>query len=125
MSVNIEAVNIEAILDQKFDESYRFLAKEKKNNMIFGNIGISVLLLTIVVFIALVRYMFWGAGFSLFSPAHHDYTISALTTLPGPQQVLVQQAMEDRGYLSLVEYKTYVDMANTHKALLDGQSVIH
>ncbi len=111
------STHLEAILEQKFRESAEQMARERRRSGILGNIEIVLLIVMIGLFVALLKYIFWGAGFSVFASAQHESSVSLLMNLPGPQSELVHQAVARDGYVSLMDYRNYVEMANEHKAL--------
>lgn len=106
---------IQAILDQKIDESFQQIKTEKSRNRIFGSIEMIALLAILGFFFAIVYFIFWGSGYSIYASAQHDYTVAVLIDLPGPQRELVEEAMVTDGYVSLFDYRKYVEMANDHK----------
>ena len=110
------SINTENILDQKFEESYKQLEKERKRNWFATTVELFSLACVIVGFLWLLKFVFWGAGFATFAPDQHEYTVSILTELPGPQKALVERDMVEHGFVSLVDYRRYVEMANEYKA---------
>ena len=118
MKITDTAVVRAAILNQKVDESYDQIAREKRWWRTIGTVEIVVLFVSIAVFVFSLKFVFWGAGYSILAPAHHNYSVVFLSQTPGPHQALVQRALDERGYLSLVQYRTYVDMAHRQR---DGE----
>ncbi len=106
----------ESLLDQKFKDSYQQLQKERKRSGIARQCEVVGLLLVLVAFLMLLKFIFWGAGFSQFAPEQHAFTTRFLVKQPGPQSVLVAEAMSGQGYISLLDYHKYVAMANEYKA---------
>lgn len=115
MAERMDRTTLEAILDEKFRTSYLQLEKERKSSVLYGAIQLVSLIAMTALFIATVHFIFWGAGFSVFAKEQHNYTVSILTTLSGPQGDLVRTSVAEKGYLSLADYKRSVDMANDFK----------
>lgn len=115
MAQRMDTTALEAILDEKFRTSYLALEKERKSSALYGVIQLVSLVAMIALLIATMHFIFWGAGFSVFAKEQHNYTVSILTTLSGPQGDLVRASVAEKGYLSLADYKRSVDMANDFK----------
>lgn len=105
----------QAVLDEKFASSYAQLANERKSTGLAHMIELAGIAALIGTFILALYFVFWGAGFSMFAKEQHDSTVSLLTRLPGPQAAFIQEKVEEKGYLSLVEYRKSVAMANEFK----------
>jgi len=109
--------SIEAVLERKFQDSYRDIKRERQSNTFFGVVEIALVIGGVIGFLYFLAYVFWGAGYSEFSAAHHDYAVSLLLELPGPHQPMVTESLESNGYVSLVDYSKFVEMANNYKEL--------
>ncbi len=105
----------ESLLDQKFKDSYLQLAQERKRSGMARQFELLGLVAVLAAFLLLLKFIFWGAGFSQFAPAQHKFTTRFLVDQPGPQSVLVAEAMSGQGYISLLDYHKYVAMANEYK----------
>ncbi len=105
---------IEAILDRKIEDSCRQIRGERTRTGIVGSLEVLGLLGLLAVFFAIVYFIFWGPGYSVYAKAQHDHTVSMLLDLPGPHRALVQEAIETNGYVSLTDYRRYVAMASGH-----------
>ena len=105
----------QAVLDEKFASSYAQLANERKSTGLAHKIELAGISALIVTFIAALYFVFWGAGFSIYAKAQHDSTVALLSSLPGPQAVFIRENVEEKGYLSLVDYRKAVAMANEFK----------
>lgn len=101
----------QSILDQKVKDSYEQLEKERKRISILGRAEILVLTAAILCIYKALEFIFWGAGFSLFAPEQHKFTVDFLIEQPGPQSTMVAEAYEKDGHISLVDYRRYVAMA--------------
>ena len=107
--------NIEIALEQKFKDSYIQIEKERKSSGLLACIEMVLVVAAIVCFLFLVKFIFWGPGFSWFATAQHDYSVSVLMDMPGPHREMVEMDVVENGYISLSNYRKYVDMANAHK----------
>lgn len=105
----------ELVLDQKFKDSYLQLERERKNFSTVGRIETVALVIFLVLFIYFVKFVFWGEGFSSFSTKQHDFIVAFLLDQPGPQAEYVEQSILEDGYISLMEYHRFVDMASRYK----------
>ncbi len=105
----------EAVLEEKFASSYAQLANERKSTGLAHRIELAGIATLIVAFVAALYFVFWGAGFSIFAKEQHDSSVSLLSSLPGPQAAFIRENVEEKGYLSLVDYRKSVAMANEFK----------
>lgn len=105
----------QAVLDEKFESSYAQIADERKSSGLAHMIELAGIALLVGGFITALHFVFWGAGFSVFAKEQHDSTVSMLSELPGPQAAFIRESVETKGYLSLVNYKKSVAMANDFK----------
>lgn len=105
----------ESVLDQKFRDTYLQLERERKNFSTIGRMETVALAIFLILFIYFVKFVFWGEGFSSFSTKQHDFTVAFLIDQPGPQAEYVEQSILEDGYISLMEYHRFVDMASRYK----------
>ncbi|WP_086931897.1 hypothetical protein [Agarilytica rhodophyticola] len=111
----MNTADLEALLDQKCLESKLALEKERKRDLAACNIEIIVVVSFISLFAILGYYICWGAGYSFFAKQQHDTSVAMLLAKPGPHVPLIQSALAEDGYVSLVDYNNYVEMANAYK----------
>lgn len=106
----------ESVLEEKFRSSYAQLARERRYSLIGGNFEAIALVMLIGLVLAVLHYAFWGAGFSKFSAAQHNASVLMLQNLEGPHLPMLEADLAAKGYISLVEYKDYTQMAQKAKA---------
>lgn len=111
----MNTADLEALLDQKCLESKLALEKKRKRDLAACNIEIIVVVSFISLFAILGYYICWGAGYSFFAKQQHDTSVAMLLARPGPHVPLIQSALAEDGYVSLVDYNNYVEMANAYK----------
>ncbi|MFL0809240.1 MAG: hypothetical protein K6L76_02380 [Agarilytica sp.] len=103
------------LLEQKVQDSYEQLEKERKRSGILGRAEILVLTAAILCMLKAIEFVLWGAGYSLFAPEQHKFTVDFLIKQPGPQSTMVSDAIETDGHISLVDYHRYVAIASKHE----------
>lgn len=105
----------EAALEQKFAYSYQQFKREQENSALSGRLEAIALLVFLGLFLTFVEFVFWGEGFSSFASGQHDFTVAFLLDQPGPQADYVEQAIIEKGYISLMDYHRFVEMASRHE----------
>lgn len=110
------ATYLENILNEKLEQSIEQFKVERKLCRRSLQVESLVIVCFVGVFSLFVHFVFWGAGFSVFSQGQHDFSVALLLNLPGEQQALVEQDIVTKGHVSLIDYQRYVEMANYHKA---------
>lgn len=113
----MNTVDLQALLDQKCNESSLALEKERKRDLTACNIEIAVVVSFISIFTFLAYYICWGAGYSVLASQQYEQSVATLKAMPGPQGQLIEAAIAENGYISLIEYNNYVEMANEFKVL--------
>lgn len=68
-------------------------------------------LLIIFSVILFFWYLFWDGGFQFFYPHLHEQMILLLINIPGPHVELVTTDYMEDGYVSILNYRSYVDIS--------------